>query len=58
MRLSTLASSFKNRHFLSLAGNGIMAVFGLLSNALLFRLLSEREMGSWLIYQSIFVLID
>ncbi|MBE7177800.1 MAG: oligosaccharide flippase family protein [Mucilaginibacter polytrichastri] len=58
MRISLLAKSLKNRHFLSLAGNGIMAGFSLITNALLYRLLSEREMGSWVLYQSIFMLID
>lgn len=51
-------SFLRNRHFLSLTGNGIMAVFGLFANMMLFRMLTKAEMGNWVIYQLVFVFID
>ncbi|OON67585.1 oligosaccharide flippase family protein [Hymenobacter sp. CRA2] len=47
-----------NRHFLSLSGNGVMAVFSVLSYSLLYRLLPEADMGNWVFFQFAFLLLD
>ena len=49
---------FKNRHFLSLSGNGVMAVFSTLSYIILYRFLSEMDMGNWVFFQFAFLLLD
>ena len=48
----------KNRHFLSLAGNGVMAVFSLLTYLILYRFLSAADMGNWVFFQTAFLLLD
>lgn len=53
-----LISKLKNKHFLSLAGNAIMSVFGLVLMALLYRSLSVTELGIWIFFQSTVLLID
>ncbi|WP_210520370.1 lipopolysaccharide biosynthesis protein [Hymenobacter terricola] len=47
-----------NRHFLSLTGNGVMAVFSMLSYIILYRFLSETDMGNWVFFQFAFLLLD
>jgi O-antigen/teichoic acid export membrane protein len=53
-----LISKLKNKHFLSLAGNAIMSLFGLVLIALLYRSLSVTELGMWIFFQSTVLLID
>ncbi|MES2332691.1 MAG: oligosaccharide flippase family protein [Bacteroidota bacterium] len=53
-----LISKLKNKHFLSLAGNAIMSLFGLVLIALLYRSLSVPELGMWIFFQSTVLLID
>jgi len=49
---------FKNIHFLSLLGNGMMAVFGMVTLAILYRKLSVMEMGVYIFFMAILGLID
>lgn len=55
-----LISKLKNKHFLSLAGNAIMSVFGLVLMALLYRAFADNmpELGTWIFFQSTILLID
>lgn len=53
-----LLSYTKNKHFLSLAGNGVMAVFGLVIAAVLYRALPLHELGIWVFFQSTLLLIE
>ncbi|SKA17042.1 oligosaccharide flippase family protein [Sediminibacterium ginsengisoli] len=53
-----LLSKLKNKHFLSLAGNAIMSVFGLVIAAVLYRALPVEELGVWVFFQSTLLLID
>jgi O-antigen/teichoic acid export membrane protein len=53
-----LISKLRNKHFLSLAGNAIMSLFGLVLIALLYRSLSVTELGMWIFFQSTVLLID
>jgi O-antigen/teichoic acid export membrane protein len=55
---SQLLTKLKNKHFLSLAGNAIMSVFGLLIAATLYRSLSVAELGKWVFFQSTVLLVD
>lgn len=48
----------RNRHFLSLAGNGVMAVFSILTYSILYRFLAEADMGNWIFFQFAFLLLD
>jgi len=50
--------TFKNIHFQSLVGNGVMAVFGMVTIAILYRALSLREVGIYIFFMSILGLID
>ncbi|WP_139923574.1 lipopolysaccharide biosynthesis protein [Hymenobacter sp. DG01] len=49
---------FKNRHVLSLTGNGVMAVFSILTYSILYRFLPEADMGNWVFFQFAFLLLD
>jgi len=53
-----LVANLSNKHFLSLAGNGIMSVLGMITVALLYHSLSVAEIGTWIFFQSTLVLID
>ncbi len=53
-----LVAKLRNKHFLSLAGNGIMSVFGLVTVAVLYRVLPVSEVGVWVFFQSTLMLID
>jgi O-antigen/teichoic acid export membrane protein len=53
-----LISKLRNKHFLSLAGNAIMSLFGLVLIAVLYRSLSISELGMWIFFQSTVLLID
>ena len=54
----SILSKLKNKHFLSLAGNGIMSVFGLVTVAVLYRSLPVAEIGVWVFFQSTLLLVD
>ncbi|MFY7652623.1 MAG: oligosaccharide flippase family protein [Chitinophagaceae bacterium] len=54
-----LLEKLKNKHFLSLAGNGIMAILAMVTVAILYRFMpSKSEMGGWVFFQTVFVLLD
>ncbi len=48
----------RNKYFLSLVGNIIMSSLGLITMALIYRVLSKSEAGTWVFFQSIVLLID
>lgn len=58
MAFSKLITKLNNKHFLSLAGNGAMAVLSVVTYAILFRLLPENDMGNWIFFQTMFALAD
>ncbi|HSJ66763.1 MAG TPA: oligosaccharide flippase family protein [Anditalea sp.] len=49
--LNRITGKLKSKNFLSLAGNASMSVFSVITYALLFRVLSEEEMGNWVFFQ-------
>jgi O-antigen/teichoic acid export membrane protein len=53
-----LLARLNNKYFLSLAGNGIMSVFGVVTLAVLYRCLSVPEIGVWVFFQSTILLVD
>ncbi|TGE28668.1 lipopolysaccharide biosynthesis protein [Hymenobacter metallicola] len=53
-----MSNVFTNRHVLSLAGNGVMAVFSVLTYSLLYRFLAPADMGNWVFFQFSFLLLD
>jgi O-antigen/teichoic acid export membrane protein len=53
-----LLQKLKNKHFLSLAGNGIMSVLGMLNMIILYRALSVANIGMWVFFLSILLLVD
>lgn len=58
MALSSIITKINNKHFLSLAGNGAMAVLSIVTYAVLYRLLPENDMGNWIFFQTVFALLD
>jgi len=48
----------QNKHFLSLAGNGIMSVLGMLNMIILYRALPVAGIGMWVFFLSILLLVD
>ncbi len=56
--IKPLLAKFNDKHFLSLAGNGITAFFGIVIFALLSRVLNEADFGNWIFFQTAFMLID
>lgn len=53
-----LLSLLKSKSFISLLGNGVSALLGLLSFALLARYTSKQEFGSWIIFLTIYGIFD
>ncbi|MEO5910864.1 MAG: oligosaccharide flippase family protein, partial [Pelobium sp.] len=53
-----LKLKFSNTHLLSLSANVIVVILGILSYVLLCRILTLRERGVWLFFQSLFALAD
>jgi O-antigen/teichoic acid export membrane protein len=58
MNLRNIISKLRNRHFLSLFGNGAMAVLGMVLAGILFRFMPSDDLGYWFFFQSVFVLLD
>ncbi len=56
--LQKLIKKLKNKHFLSLAGNGAMSALSMVTYAILYRILPEGDMGNWVFFQFIFALLD
>jgi O-antigen/teichoic acid export membrane protein len=48
-----LLQKLRNKHFLSLAGNGIMSVLGMLNMIILYRALPVASIGMWVFFLSI-----
>ncbi len=57
MRVFTLAD-LKNKHFLALAGNAIIALFAVVTIGLLTRSLSKPDIGTWFFFLGIYSLGD
>ncbi|MEO6685917.1 MAG: lipopolysaccharide biosynthesis protein [Dyadobacter sp.] len=53
-----LLQKLRNKHFLSLAGNGVMSVLGMLNMIILYRALSVASIGMWVFFLSILLLVD
>lgn len=56
--MGALLAKLKNKHFLSLAGNAVMSVLGMITIAILYRALSVSDIGVWVFFQSTLLLID
>jgi len=56
--IKKILSSFKNIHFQSLLGNGVMAIFGMVTIAILYRALSVKDIGVYVFFMTILGLID
>jgi O-antigen/teichoic acid export membrane protein len=53
-----LLQKLQNKHFLSFAGNGVMSVLGMLNMIILYRALSVTDIGMWVFFLSILLLVD
>jgi O-antigen/teichoic acid export membrane protein len=58
MPMPGLINKLKNKHFLSLSGNVIMSGIGMLTFAILYHALTPAEMGAWITFQTILLIID
>jgi O-antigen/teichoic acid export membrane protein len=56
--LSSILAKLNNKHVLSLAGNGSMAILAMITVAILYRSLTPNQIGSWVFFQTVFVLLD
>ncbi|WP_158795392.1 lipopolysaccharide biosynthesis protein [Pedobacter sp. L105] len=56
--IKTVLSTFKNIHFQSLLGNGVMATFGMVTMAILYRAMSVNDIGVYVFFMTIWGLID
>ncbi|SDJ56689.1 Membrane protein involved in the export of O-antigen and teichoic acid [Pedobacter sp. ok626] len=56
--IKTILSSFKNIHFQSLLGNGVMAIFGVVTIAILYRALPFKEIGVYVFFMTVWGLVD
>lgn len=53
-----LFNIFKSRQILSLASNGTNAVIGMITISILFRFLSQEDMGNWGFFLAVLLLVD
>ncbi len=51
-------NKLKNKHFLSLLGNGSMAILNMIVLAIMYRVLSIEDNGKWIFYQTGIIFID
>jgi O-antigen/teichoic acid export membrane protein len=51
-------SKLRNKHFLALAGNGVISVFGIGTMSLLYHSLSKQDVGKWFFFLTILSLLD
>jgi O-antigen/teichoic acid export membrane protein len=58
MNLTSFFQKLNNKHFLSLAGNAVMSILGMITIAVLYRALSVSDIGIWVFFQSILLLVD
>lgn len=56
--IKKLVRQLNNKHFLSLAGNGAMSVLAMITVAVLYRALTVEEIGYWVFFQTVAVLLD
>lgn len=56
--ISNIREKIQNKHFLSLAGNGVMSLLGMATVALLYRALSLNDIGIWVFFQTTVLLAD
>lgn len=59
MTQSNFFAKFNNKHFFSLAGNVIMSGLSIIIMGILYRCLPNKaEMGNWVFFQTMFVLVE
>ncbi len=58
MIINSVLGLFRNVHFQSLFGNGLMAAIGMLSFSILYRGLSAHDVGVYVLFTSLLVLVD
>lgn len=58
INLKSLVSQLRNKHFLSLLGNGSMSVLSMVTVGILLRFMPKNDVGYWFFFQSVFVLLD
>ena len=58
MSFKNIVLKIKNKHFLSLVGNGSMSVLSMVTVGILLRFMPKNDVGYWFFFQSIFVLLD
>ncbi len=51
-------AKFRNKHFLSLVGNVVMSMFGLLLFGILYKAFSKDDMGTWIYFMATQGLLD
>lgn len=57
-KLSFLFNIIKSKHILSLASNGVNAIIGMVTLSVLFRSLTQVDMGNWGFFLTVLLLVD
>ena len=58
INLKSIVSKLRNKHFLSLVGNGSMSVLSMVTVGILLRFMPKDDVGYWFFFQTVFVLLD
>lgn len=58
MNTQVIISKLRNKHFLSLVGNGSMSVLAMVTVGILLRNMTSADIGYWFFFQTTFSLID
>ncbi|NQX38581.1 Membrane protein involved in the export of O-antigen and teichoic acid [Pedobacter steynii] len=58
MKLRNFLKSLNNKYVLSLLGNGVMSIIGMVISIILRRVFSLEDMGIWLLFFSVILLVD
>jgi len=56
--MRNILSKLKNKHFLALAGNVVIALFGFVTSGILYRFLSKTDAGKWVLFITILSICD
>jgi O-antigen/teichoic acid export membrane protein len=56
--LEKLSNNYKNIHFQSLLGNGVMALFGMGTIVILYRALSLEDLGAYVFFMTLLAFVD
>lgn len=57
-KITFILNLFKSKHVLSLASTGVNGIIGLLTISILLRFLTKEDMGNWMFFLTVLLLVD